>query len=185
MTLICTLMVCGATLSAQNSASGTNPKSRMYRDHYRADVELSWANPNYWTITTSQGYSFGNGLYVGGGVGFSAQMTKVAPMTLDTEIDPGFTYTPESNWSATYYVPVFADIKYNFLNRLASPFVDFKAGICADICNSGASILLNPSLGVDIQRYTIKAGYECQLGVWRHSKGQNISHLKLGVAFTF
>lgn len=45
--------------------------SRMYARKYRADIELSWSNPNTWGITSSHGYSFGNGLYVGGGAGFT------------------------------------------------------------------------------------------------------------------
>ena len=38
-----------------------------YNRGYRADIELSWANKSVWGITSSHGFSFGNGLYVGGG----------------------------------------------------------------------------------------------------------------------
>ena len=47
-----------------------------YNRGYRADIELSWANKSVWGITSSHGFSFGNGLYVGGGAGFGAQLTK-------------------------------------------------------------------------------------------------------------
>ena len=40
----------------------TETASRMYRKGYRADIELSWANPNHWGISTSHGRSFGNGM---------------------------------------------------------------------------------------------------------------------------
>ena len=70
MTILCAALVSGAALSAQEKAD-TVSTSRMYRKHYRADIELSWTNPNIWGITSSHGYSFGNGLYVGGGVGFT------------------------------------------------------------------------------------------------------------------
>ena len=93
-----------------------------YNRGYRADVELSWANKSVWGITSSHGFSFGNGLYVGGGAGFGAELTKQA-------------YTPESNWNASYFVPVFADIKYSFSKTLASPFVSLKGGAIADITN--------------------------------------------------
>ncbi len=47
-----------------------------YDRGYRADIELSWANKSVWGITSSHGFSFGNGLYVGGGAGFGAVLTK-------------------------------------------------------------------------------------------------------------
>ena len=47
-----------------------------YNRGYRADIELSWANKSVWGITSSHGFSFGNGLYVGGGAGFSAELIK-------------------------------------------------------------------------------------------------------------
>ena len=47
-----------------------------YNRGYRADIELLWADKSVWGITSSHGFSFGNGLYVGGGAGFGAEMTK-------------------------------------------------------------------------------------------------------------
>ena len=57
--------------------SDTISTSRMYARKYRADIELSWSNPNTWGITSSHGYSFGNGLYVGGGAGSALSCTSV------------------------------------------------------------------------------------------------------------
>lgn len=141
----------------------TETASRMYRKGYRADVELSWANPNHWGISTSHGRSFGNGLYAGGGAGFYAIMAD----------------------DVTYYTPVFADIKYSFINRLASPFVSAKAGGLIDITNSGIRTFINPALGVDIDRFSIKVGYEYQLGCWGFGKGTHNHQIKCGVGFTF
>ncbi len=141
----------------------TKTASRMYRNGYRADIELSWANPNHWGISTSHGRSFGNGLYVGGGVGFNAIMEN----------------------KITYYTPVFADVKYSFINRLASPFVSAKAGGLIDITNSGIRTFVNPALGVDISRFSIKVGYEYRLGCWGYGKGVHNHQVKCGVGFTF
>ena len=46
-----------------------------YDKGYRADIELSWANKSVWGIASSHGFSFGNGLYIGGGAGFGAELT--------------------------------------------------------------------------------------------------------------
>lgn len=137
--------------------------SRMYRKGYRADIELSWANPNHWGISTSYGRSFGNGLYVGGGAGFNAIMDE----------------------KVTFYTPVFPDIKYSFINRLGSPFVSAKAGGLIDITNSGIRTFINPALGVDIFRFSIKVGYEYQFGCWGFGKGNHSHQVKCSVGFTF
>ena len=143
-----------------------------YDRDYRADIELSWASKSVWGITSSHGFSFGNGLYVGGGAGFGAELTK----------NPK---TPESNWNASYLVPVFADIKYSFTKKLASPFVGLKGGAIADITNRGIRTFANPAVGLDIARFSLKVGYEYQLGFWGHLDGKQMHNVKLGVAYTF
>ena len=143
-----------------------------YNRGYRADIELSWANKSVWGITSSHGYSFGNGLYVGGGAGFGAELT------METE-------TPESIWNASYFAPVFADIKYSFSKTLAAPFVSMKGGAIADITNKGIRTFANPAVGLDIARFSLKVGYEYQLGFWGHLDGKHMHNLKLGVAYTF
>ena len=143
-----------------------------YNRGYRADIELSWANKSVWGITSSHGFSFGNGLYVGGGAGFGAELFKKAK-------------TPESNWNASYFVPVFADIKYSFTKTQVAPFVSMKGGAIADITNKGIRTFANPAVGLDIARFSLKVGYEYQLGFWGHLDGKHIHNVKLGVAYTF
>ena len=159
-----------------------------YNRGYRADIELSWANKSVWGITSSHGFSFGNGLYVGGGAGFGAELTKnpVATASVaDDVIDPEYSYTPESNWNASYFVPVFADIKYSFTKTLVTPFVSMKGGMIADITNKGARTFANPAIGLDIARFSLKVGYEYQPGCWGHLDGKHMHNVKLGVAYTF
>ena len=143
-----------------------------YSRGYRADIELSWTNKSVWSITSSHGFSFGNGLYVGGGAGFGAELTKQ-------------TETPESSWDASYFVPVFADIKYSFTKTLASPFVSLRGGAIADITNLGLRTFASPAVGLDIARFSLKVGYEYQLGFWGHLDGKHMHNVKLGVAYTF
>lgn len=159
-----------------------------YNRGYRADIELSWANKSLWGITSSHGFSFGNGLYVGGGAGFSAELTKNPVATAhvaENVVDPEYSYTPESNWNASYFVPVFADIKYSFTKTLAAPFVSMKGGAIADITNEGIRLFANPAVGLDIARFSLKVGYEYQYGAWGHLEGKHMHNIKLGVAYTF
>ena len=200
LTIFCTIAFSGAALSAQNNADTlviivkekpsidrqAKKEQRLaekaqkpaymvntgYNRGYRADIELSWANKSVWGISSSHGFSFGNGLYVGGGAGFGAELTKN-------------TDTPESNWNASYFVPVFADIKYLFTKTVVTPFVSLKGGAIADITNKGIRTFANPAVGLDIARFSLKVGYEYQLGFWGHLDGKHMHNLKLGVAYTF
>ncbi len=208
LTIICAIAFSGAALSAQNdtikvSRNGSDTLVIVVKDKqsidrqakkeqrlaekaqkpaymvnegynrgYRADIELSWANKTIWGITSSHGFSFGNGLYVGGGAGFGAELTKKAK-------------TPESNWNPSYLVPVFADIKYSFTKAQVAPFVSMKGGAIADITNKGIRTFANPAIGLDIARFSLKVGYEYQLGFWGHLDGKHMHNVKLGVAYTF
>ena len=208
LTIICAIAFSGAALSAQNdtikvSRDGADTLVIILKDRqsidrqarkeqrlaekahksayminvgydrgYRADIELSWADKSVWSITSSHGFSFGNGLYVGGGAGFGAELTKN-------------TKTPETNWNASYFVPVFADIKYSFTKTQVAPFVSMKGGAIADITNKGIRTFANPAIGLDIARFSMKVGYEYQLGFWGHLDGKHIHNVKLGVAYTF
>ena len=204
LTIICAIAFSGAALSAQNDTikvsrnesdtlviivkekKSAKKELRLaeqalkpsyminegYDRGYRADIELSWANKSVWGITSSHGFSFGNGLYVGGGAGFGAELFKKAK-------------TPESNWNASYFVPVFADIKYSFTKTQVAPFVSMKGGAIADITNKGIRTFANPAIGLAIARFSIKVGYEYQLGFWGYLDGTHMHNVKLGVAYTF
>ena len=210
LTIICAIAFSGAALSAQNNADTikvsrnesdtlviivkekpsidreAKKEQRLakkaqkpayminagYERGYRADIELSWAGKSVWGIASSHGFSFGNGLYVGGGAGFGAELSK------ETE-------TPETNWNASYFVPVFADIKYSFMKTLASPFVSLRGGAIADITNLGVRTFASPAVGLDIARFSLKVGYEYQLGFWGYLDGKHMHNIKLGVAYTF
>lgn len=157
--------------------------SRMYRKGYMANVELLWTNLSYWGISTSHGFGFGNGLYVGGGVGFGAELTKATQEASAYCND--YVTLPKHNWQPTYFVSAFADVKYSFINRLASPYVALNAGAYGDLTNVGIKGFVNPSIGVDISRFSISVGYEYQIGLWQSSKEINDHHVKCAIGFTF
>lgn len=179
-TLLSAVLLSSAALSAQEMtetqtvhhiSDKIKPTTYMtnmgYKRAYRADIELGASLDRKFDITTSHGFSFGNGLYVGGGVGFGAE------------------FTPNIKAEPTYLVPVFADIKYSFMKSLATPFVSMKGGASADITNSGIRTFANPAVGVDIARFSIKVGYEYQLGFWGTGKGKHFHSVKFGLGYTF
>ena len=157
------LMALGNSMNAQ---SVKEVKNLSYDKGYNFDIELSCSIPSVWEFSSSHGYSFGNGLYVGGGAGFFAE------------------FLPDYNSTPTYYIPVFAHAKYNFCNTLASPFIMLKAGVNFDVCNTGMNIDINPAIGLDIDRYSIIFGYEMMNGVWKHCEGTNSHYFKAGIGIT-
>lgn len=93
-------------------------------------------------ITTSHGYSFGDGVYLGAGLG--CNMLFAGGVTL----------------------PVFIDAKYNIVDWTLSPFVDCRLGgemIFTDNGDGGA-LVVNPGFGVDFNRFTFRVGYLCEAG---------------------
>ena len=139
-----------------------------YERGYRADIALSTSISEQYSITTSHGYSFGNGLYVGGGVGFTAETF------LNFEDEPH------------YLVPLFADVKYTFLNKRVSPFVSARVGGIFNTEYRMNRMLINPMVGIDVRHFSIGLGYELQ----HNFKGlienkASMHNVRLSVGYTF
>lgn len=130
------------TLFSQNNAG--------YDIGYHPSVEAGVVLNNVSAVAsamTSQGYCFGNGLYLGGvtGLVFGA----VSP-------DGG----------RAQMIPVMAEVKYSFLDRKASPFVSLRTGAMFDLSSDGfaggAGFVLRPTIGVDIRRFSVSVGVNLQ-----------------------
>ena len=80
---------------------------------------------------------------------------------------------------------MFADVKYSFMRSFVTPFVNLRGGAIADISDSGASLFINPAVGVDIARFSLKVGYERQLGCWGSLNNTKRDIVKLSIAYTF
>lgn len=169
------ILAAGMFLAAGNFASAQDGReSWSYRRDYRADVEFAWMNPGQFVLSTSHGYSFGNGLYVGGGIGLGFD-TVYADKT-------------------SVIIPVFAEVKYSFLDKFDSPFVSVRLGEYADCTNYGLGFYFNPAVGVDLGRFNLKLGYELQKPFAAASGAKTprgwedrpyASHVKVSVGFAF
>lgn len=152
-----TTVVLTAFIGLSTEVYAESHRSTMYDRGYRADVQVGTVVDEFYTVfslSTSHGYSFGNGLYVGGGVGL-----YVTPIEID-------------GYKTRYQIPIFAEIKYSFLDRTVSPFVDLKAGGFYDYTLGGTGYAIRPSIGVDIWRFSISIG-------WDHNRFR-YDHIGLG-----
>ncbi|MDE5954956.1 MAG: hypothetical protein K2G18_09300 [Bacteroidales bacterium] len=135
-----------ATILIANIAAHGQAKNSSYDKGYRPNIEagihISSSSKFIYGITSSHGYNWGNGLYLGGLTGI--MYTSEAAITRPNRI----------------MIPLLAEIKYSFINRLASPFISLKAGCLADVTEKGIGYEILPAVGVDIWRFSINIGFD-------------------------
>jgi len=140
--IITAMLAVMGTAMAQEIETTTN---RMFRTGYRADIQLEANTYKQSFISTSHGYSFGSGLYIGGGAAFGV------------EYQPGFESDP------AYLSSLFVDGKYTLTQWRVAPFVALRTGSIITIEETPAGrFFVNPAVGVDWGHISIKVGYEFQ-----------------------
>lgn len=146
LTVLLSIVLAATAMNAQ-------PAGHSFKKGYRGNISLggsygvtkgiSW---NSVSFSTSHGYSFGDGIYLGVGVGMNFQMSE------------------------EFNVPVFIDAKYNIIDWKLSPFVDCRLGgeyIFDDEGGFGPGIIVSPGIGVDFHRFTLRIGYMCEAGRYK------------------
>lgn len=149
------LALVGLTTAAV-AAENTNPH---FRKGYGADVQFSVQSVNDFHITTSHGYGFGNGIYLGGGAGFGAEWEG-----------KGVEGTP-------HYVPsLFVEARWSMLGSAAvSPYINLRGVQYIDLAEGATNYGVIPSIGLDMGRISFGIGYAI--------RKQNA--LQFGVGFRF
>ena len=92
-------------------------------------------------LATVHGYSLGNGVFLGAGLGWDFELVDSAQ-----------------------YANVFADVKYNIKDASASPFVEGRAGyrFCTNAPRFDTEgVFVSAAAGVDFGRFAARLGYEC------------------------
>ena len=127
--------ITSATFAQQN-------ENKWFDKGYAFNVELSATDINIFHITSSHGWAFGNGLFVGGGAGFGAEWTE-------GKVEG----TP-------HYVPsLFVNTRWSILNSGISPFIDIKATQYIDLAAGKTTYGVTPSVGVDMGHFSLGMGY--------------------------
>jgi len=141
------LFIAFLTVACISISATAQKTSYSFERGYRGNVGLGYEMfaliknmDGQWLLETNHGFSFGNGLYAGGGLGVMANASANGGI-----------------------VNLYGDCKYNFLNRLVSPFVDARIGV-STVANTKenqqwAGLMLTPMVGVDIWRFTLGVSY--------------------------
>ena len=138
-TILLILLLVSMAVCSSARGKGGNP---YYKTGYRGSIGMHLGGINSYLgeigFTTIHGKTFGNGVFLGGGIGFSY---------------------PVLDWETCLTVPIFIDAKYSVLNQRVSPFVEAKIGTMF-FYGSDVGMFLSPVLGVDIGRWSIFVSYE-------------------------
>lgn len=154
LALIIAALIMGSTIMA----TAADKNSIHYTKGYAADVQLTATNVNMFHITSSHGWSFGNGLYLGGGAGFGAEWQGAVEGT-------------------PHYVPsLFLNARWTIINNRIAPFVDVKATQYIDLGAAATDYGLTPTVGLDFGRFSLGVGY-----LMREEK----SNMQVSVSFNF
>lgn len=90
-------------------------------------------------LSSTHGYAFGNGVFIGAGAGCNFQLIE-----------------------NLHYASVFMDVKYNFVDASASPFIEGRTGYnyCINKYNDIGGVFVSTAAGVDFGRMSARLGYE-------------------------
>lgn len=151
------IIILGLIAGGFNAVAGNKLAKAGYMGNVGVTVSAQGPGCN---VTTSHGYSFGNGLWMGGGVGLSF-----------------------SDYYDCIYIPVFAEMKYSFTpERKVSPFVDCRLGYMTELDYMFGYV--SPAVGIDINRFSVFASYDIlsnqsKIAPW------NLNTVHFGFTFNF
>lgn len=120
-------------------------KNYLCNNGYKANVQAS-SLVSYedflGALSTSHGYAFKNGIYLGGGTGIGFR-----PWDIQGEKN-------------RVIIPIFMEAKYSFLKKtFLIPFIDLIAGGAAAFPTQRAGYFIHPSLGVTAWKISIAVGF--------------------------
>lgn len=128
--VICLLLTISVTGFSQQA-------NHRYEKGYGGNVAVGIAAGYGFTgmLTTSHGYNFGNGVFLGAGTGVMTNLYDV--------ID----------------IPLFTHLRYSFIPKKVSPFIGAKAGITYFLGRFGLGLTLSPEIGINIGKVSLGLGY--------------------------
>ena len=140
MSILAVFLLCSTAVSAQS-------KNPYYERGYKADLQIGMSPARNYvvansTLTTSHGYCFGNGLFVGGGTG-----VYIDRRSIDMK-------------KASVLLPVYGEVAYSFMNRMASPLIGVRGGALSDYTVRGSGFFVRPYIGANVWRMTVSVGVE-------------------------
>ena len=162
-TIVLFVLVGAGSIKAQNS--------RFHKKGYSGNAELGILAKEYpyGTISTTHGYNFGNGWFIGGGASFQSGLY---PRVFDVEREPVInpdgsfveSHSPKEQYEGGFLLGAHFAARYAFMNRKFTPYLDIKTGVTYDLAIESLGSFIQPSAGVLYGRFSLSAGLNTHFG---------------------
>lgn len=138
MILVILMALCSLAMNAEPlSNSSEKMTSKGYRGNVSAAISFDciFKNDIAGFISTSHGYYFGKGLWLGGGMGVFLPIDEVPSL------------------------PFYSEIKYTCLNEKVSPYIACKLGFCLYESAEDLYAYISPTIGLNIGNWSFFMSY--------------------------
>lgn len=162
-----------AALAMAGAADSEAQESRLYRKGYSSNVELGIIAKEYpyGSLSTTHGYNFGNGWFVGGGAAFQSGLyprifnypVPAEPAIGNDEII-NMEHHSKEQFEGGFLLRGYLDARYAFRNSRFTPFVEVRTGATYDLALEAFGAFITPSAGISYGRMSFSAGLDMHLG---------------------
>ena len=150
---------------------GQDVKNPNYRRGFSTEAEVGYVHEGGY-LNWSVGANVFHGLYVGLGTGLQR-------------------YRFEGTDKMANFIPTYLHVRYSFLDKAVSPFIDLKGGLVSDYTRhftghgtdtEGVGVFFGPAVGVEYKHFGVKVGYYHK-SIWSY-RGEDNS-CTVGVFYKF
>jgi len=162
-----------AFLSVAGAADSEAQESRLYRKGYGSNVELGIIAKGYpyGSLSTTHGYNFGNGWFIGGGAAFQSGLyPRIYSYPIPAEPAAGndeiinIERPNREQFEGGFLLRGYLDARYAFRNNRFTPFLEVRTGATYDLALEAFGAFIMPSAGISYGRMSFSAGLDMHLG---------------------
>ena len=172
MKKIISAIITAALLMAGSTQHTDAQTTRTIKKGYAGNVGIGILAKEYpyGSISTTHGYNFGNGWFIGGGAAFQSGLyPRMFNYPVPAEYADGKeivnTEGPNSEqFEGGFLLRGYLDVRYAFKSGRVTPFVDIKTGMTYDLAIEAPGGFIQPAAGISYRRFAFSAGLDMHLG---------------------
>ena len=148
-------------------------ESRFHLRGYSGNAELGIIAKGYpyGNLSTTHGYNFGNGWFIGGGAAFQSGLyPRIYSYPIPAEIAAGndeiinIERPNREQFEGGFLLRGYFDARYAFRNNRFTPFLEVRTGATYDLALEAFGAFIMPSAGISYGRMSFSAGLDMHLG---------------------
>lgn len=148
-------------------------ESRFHLRGYSSNAELGIIAKEYpyGSISTTHGFNFGNGWFIGGGAAFQSGLyPRIYSYPIPAEPAAGndeiinIERPNREQFEGGFLLRGYFDARYAFRNNRFTPFLEVRTGATYDLALEAFGAFIMPSAGISYGRMSFSAGLDMHLG---------------------